>query len=229
MSTSSSLQMFQPHLNVSGTKSSIGASNPSSKTVTCTATINPFSATLNINPSSVSETYDQNEVIVAQQITITQSNLSDIVVSAIGDYEISSTQNGVYTNIGNLTNIATTFWVKLKSTSVVGTLSGVVTLTGNHRLGGGSTIKTLSCSATINEVDTGGGDGGPCEECKPELNFDFHTDRLGGTDTAIGTNNYTINGFESGGSLALMPFMYQHLRHNQALQFTPQTLVYLVL
>ena len=74
MSTSSSSNVSTT-FNVSGTKSSIGASNPSSKTVTCTATITPFSATLNINPSSVSETYDQNEVIVAQQITITQSNL----------------------------------------------------------------------------------------------------------------------------------------------------------
>ena len=83
----------------------------------------------------------------------------------------------------------------------MGSATGTITVVGTHTLGGGSTTKTLSCSATINEVDTGGGDGAPCEECKPELNFDFHTDTLGGTDTAFGLNNYTITGFEPGGSL----------------------------
>ena len=47
----------------------------------------------------------------------------------------------------------------------------------------------------------GGGDSAPCETCDSSASFDFNTDTLGGTDTAFGTNNYNIYGFESGGSL----------------------------
>ncbi|MFL2927816.1 MAG: hypothetical protein ACJZ72_04420, partial [Opitutales bacterium] len=38
-------------------------------------------------------------------------------------------------------------------------------------------------------------------EANTAARFDFNTETLGGTDTAFGTNNYNIYGFEAGGSL----------------------------
>ena len=137
---------------VSGVKSAIGASNPPNKSVVCTATVTPFTTTLNLNPTSVTETYEQDAVITAHQISVTQVNLSSIALTATGNYSISATENGSYGSSLTMTNSGTNFWVKLNSTSTAGSVTGKVTLVGSNTLGGGTTTKELNCSATINEV-----------------------------------------------------------------------------
>lgn len=135
---------------VSGVKSAIGASNPPNKSVVCTATVTPFTTTLNLNPTSVTETYEQDAVITAHQISVTQVNLSSIALTATGNYSISATENGSYGTSLSMTNVGTNFWVKLNSTSTAGSVTGKVTLVGSNTLGGGNTTKELNCSATIN-------------------------------------------------------------------------------
>ena len=137
---------------VSGVKSAIGASNPPNKDVVCTATVTPFTTTLDLNPTSVTETYEQDAVITAHQISVTQLNLSSIALTATGNYSISTTENGSYGSSLTMTNSGTNFGLNLNSTSTAGSITGKVTLVGSNTLGGGTTTEELNCSATINEV-----------------------------------------------------------------------------
>lgn len=134
---------------VSGTKTAIGASNPNNVKVTCTATVTAFEASLTLNPTSVSEEYDQDEEITATEITVTKSNINSIQLNASGEYQISATEDGTYGTTLSMNQYGSSFWVKLKSTATAGISNGSVSLVGSHTLGGGSTTRTLSCSAVI--------------------------------------------------------------------------------
>ena len=114
--------------------------------------VTPFTTTLDLNPTSVTETYEQDAVITAHQISVTQLNLSSIALTATGNYSISTTENGSYGSSLTMTNSGTNFWVKLNSTSTATSITGKVTLVGSNTLGGGTTTEELNCSATINEV-----------------------------------------------------------------------------
>ena len=134
---------------VSGVKTALGASNPASKSVVCTATVTAFEASLTLNPASVSEEYDQDEEITATEITVTKSNINSIQINASGEYEICATEDGEYGTTLLMNQYGTSFYVKLKSTATAGISNGSVSLVGSHTLGGGNTTRTLSCSATI--------------------------------------------------------------------------------
>ena len=165
MSTSSSSNVSTT-LTVSGTKNSIGANNPSNKTISCVATTTAFTASVTLSPTSITETYDQNATTTAQQVNVTLDDISSLRITASSKYSVSETENGTF-NSGPLTlsnpGASASFFVKCNDTSAVGSATGTITVVGTHTLGGGSTTKTLSCSATINEVDTGGGDGDCCD------------------------------------------------------------------
>jgi len=134
---------------VSGVKTALGASNPASKSVVCTATVTAFEASLTLDPTSLSEEYDQGAEITATKIDITKSNINSIQLNASGEYQISATEDGSYGTTLSMGQYGSSFYVKLKSTATAGVSNGSVSVVGSHTLGGGNTTRTLSCSAVI--------------------------------------------------------------------------------
>jgi len=145
-------------LTVSGTKSSEGATNPSSVSLGCTANVAAFTAGILLSPTSITETYDQNATTTAKQVSLTLDDISSLSITASGKYSVSETESGTFSSSVTLSNPGTSasFFVKCNDTSTVGSATGTITVVGTHTLGGGSTTKTLSCSATINEVEDAG-------------------------------------------------------------------------
>ena len=87
--------------------------------------------TLSIDPSSVNETYDEDESTTAQEITVTQSNLKKITIAGgvASGYQLSA-DDTTYGNTLELDEDATNFYVKLMSTETPTTVLVTFTISG---------------------------------------------------------------------------------------------------
>ena len=101
------------------------------KNVSVSGRVIGLPTTMTINPSSVNETYDEDESTTAQEITLTQSNLKKITITGgvAGGYQLSA-DDTTYGNTLELDQDATNFYVKLMSTETPTTVLVTFTISG---------------------------------------------------------------------------------------------------
>jgi hypothetical protein len=147
----------------------------SNKNIALSGTVVGLTTQLAMSPMSITDTYDQDETPDNMTIlNITYTNLSQITISggSANKYRVARSLNSAEGFKDSLTIDVVDYneqnsidvIILLQSTATPGTISSTFTISGVKSSIGASNPSnaTLSCTATVNEVDTGGG-GDCCE------------------------------------------------------------------